>query len=196
MRKTTFFVLFYFLFCFFANAQTSSHLAFRGIPIDGSLYDYTTQLRKLGYAEIARQKDGVLLKGTFAATPDCNIFVGTTKENIVYGVAVEFPEASTWSELQGTYNTLREMLTKKYGQPANTEEYFQSSYPLKDDDMKFSYVKWDRCKYITTFETEKGNIVLEISHREVDFLEIAFVSLSYIDKQNILKKESSAYDDL
>lgn len=91
------------------------------------------------------------------------------------------------------YDNLKRLLTEKYGKPNEVVEKFQSSIETEDDKSKMYEVKFDRCKYITTFETEKGTIQLSIEHEGVSK---CFVRLAYLDKINGETIKKQALDDL
>ena len=56
-----------------AQNQTSEHLTFKGVPIDGKLSEYVLKMQKNGFTHVST-KDGVaLLKGDFAAYKGCTI---------------------------------------------------------------------------------------------------------------------------
>jgi hypothetical protein len=54
-------------------------------------------------------------------------------------------------------------------------------------------VRFDRCKYYTTYEAEKGSIVLSIEH---DGVTSCYVLLEYYDKINGDIIKAKAIDDL
>ena len=54
-------------------------------------------------------------------------------------------------------------------------------------------VRMDRCRYLTTFETPKGEIQLTIGHESISS---CFVVLSYFDKINGDVIRAKAMDDL
>ena len=81
------------------------------------------------------------------------------------------------------------MLNEKYGQPSESVEEF-STYEPKDDGSKMIQVQLDACKYVTTYETDKGTIQLSIKGDTSS----AFVILAYFDKINsdIIKAKAKA----
>ena len=83
------------------------------------------------------------------------------------------------------------MLTEKYGQPFEIVEKF-STYEPNDDGSKMILVKLDACKYVTTYETDKGRIELSIKGDNSG----ALVLLSYFDKINGAIINATAKDDL
>ena len=172
------------------NADASPHLAFKGVPIDGTLSEYVSKMKQNGFTQVDT-KDGVaMLKGDFAAYKDCIVGVATLKEkDLVSKITVIFPECDTWSSLSSNYFSLKEMLTEKYSKPSKCVEKFQSDLQSKDDNSKMYEVGFDRCKYYTIYETEKGSIVLSIDHN-------GFVRLSYYDKINSDIIKAKAIDDL
>ncbi len=177
-----------------AKSETSDHLTFKGVPIDGTLDEYVTKMKKSGFTHIATESGIAMLKGDFAAYKNCIVGVSTLKQkDLVSKVTVIFPEQDTWSSLSSNYFSLKEMLTEKYGEPAESEEEFQSSIQPRDDHYKMYEVEFDRCKYISTYETDKGSIQLSIDHEGVTS---CFVRLSYFDKINGEKIRTKAIDDL
>lgn len=175
-------------------SQSSNHMTFKGIPIDGNLSDFTTKMKQKGFSYLGTQDGIALFNGEFAAFKDCTIGVISSKStSTVSKVAVMFPECDTWSRLYGNYSQLKDMLTQKYGEPTENIERFDSYSEPRDDNSRLHELRMDRCKYVTVWETEKGDIELTIDHS--DFYS-CFVRLSYWDKINTEKVTSSAIDDL
>ena len=175
------------------NAQVE-HMAFKGIPIDGSLSDFTLKMKQKGYVHQGTQDGIALFSGEFAAFKNCVIGVVSSKSTgVVNKVAVAFPENETWAQLYGTYNRLKEMLTQKYGNPVEVVERFDGYSEPNDDNSRMHEVKMDRCKYETSWTTSKGDIEIRISH---EGFSSCFVVLSYWDEINTEKVKNSAIDDL
>jgi len=178
----------------YAQTQSSDHLLFKGVPIDGTLNQYVSKMKQNGFSLI-ETKDGLaLLKGDFAAYKDCIVGVVTLKQkDLVSKIAVIFPEHDTWSMLSGNYFKLKEMLTQKYGEPSDCIEKFDTDYEPDDDNDRMYNVKFDKCKYYTEYETDKGSIILSIEHEGVTS---CYVLLSYYDKINGEIIKANAIDDL
>lgn len=178
----------------FAQTQSSDHLIFKGVPIDGTLNEYVAKMKQNGFSLIDT-KDGVaMLTGDFAAYKNCIVGVATLKQkDLVSKITVIFPECDTWSLLSGNYFNLKEMLTQKYNAPSNCVEKFDSYSEPDDDSGRMHAVKFDNCKYYTTYETDKGSIQLSIEH---DGVLKCFVMLSYYDKINSEIIKTKAIDDL
>jgi len=177
----------------FAQIQSSAHLTFKGVPIDGTLNEYVSKMKQNGFTHTGTENGVAMLTGDFAAYKNCIIGVATLKQkDLISKITVMFPEQGTWSYLSSDYFSLKEMLTEKYGKPSDSTEKFDGSQP-RDDNSKMYEVQFDRCKYYTTYKTEKGSIRLSIEHNGVTS---CFVLLAYYDKINseiIMKK---AKDDL
>ena len=180
-----------------ASAQTKSdsskHLSFKGVPIDGTLDEYISKIKK-GEFEHKGTKDGVaFLNGEFASYKNCVVAVSTMKQkDLVSKIGVMFAERETWSALSGNYFNLKELLTEKYGAPSESIEEFQN-YTPEDDGSKFTQVQLGSCKYYSTYETEKGTIQLSIEHADITK---CFVKLMYFDKINSEVVKKQALDDL
>ena len=66
------------------------HMTFKGIPMDGNLTSFVSQLKANGYTELLTQEDAVALSGNFAGKDDCTVFVlGTNKGKVVWKVVVQ-----------------------------------------------------------------------------------------------------------
>ena len=176
------------------NADESPHLAFKGVPIDGTLAEYVSKMKQNGFTQIGIEDGVAMLKGDFAAYKNCIVGVATLKQkDLVSRITVIFPKCDTWSSLSSNYFSLKEMLTEKYGKPSECVEKFQTYSEPRDDGSKMYEVEFDRCKYYTTYETKKGRIHLSIEH---DGVMSCFVMLSYYDKINSDIIKSKAIDDL
>jgi len=178
-----------------ASAQTESpHMTFKGVPIDGTLKEFTTKMVQKGFTSVGIENGISVLQGDFASYKDCIIGVTSMKQrDLVSKIVVIFPECSTWQALSSNYYTLKVMLTKKYGNPSEETEKFETYSEPRDDNSRLHNVKFDRCKFVTIYETEKGFINLRITHG--DSLD-CHVSLVYIDKMNGELINEDAMDDL
>jgi hypothetical protein len=190
--KITLFFLIYLTVCNYTYSQTSEHLVFKGVPIDGTLKEYVSKMVQEGFTNLGTKDGTAILNGEFAGYKDCNIGVATLKQkDLVYKIAVLFPDNETWSTLSGNYFDLKEMLTEKYGNPSDVIEKFDvPSYSQpRDDNDKMYKVKVDNCKYYSIWKTDKGEIQLSIEHES---LIRCFVRLSYFDKinSNIIKAKA------
>jgi hypothetical protein len=176
------------------NTESSAHLAFKGVPIDGTLREYILKMEKNGFTQMSTEDGIAVLKGDFASYKNCIVGVATLKQkDLVSKITVIFPECNTWSSLSSKYYSLKEMLTEKYGKPSDNVEKFQSDSEPEDDNLKMIKVKFDNCKYYSTYETEKGSIQLSIEH---DGIVRCYVMLAYFDKINSDIIKAKALDDL
>jgi len=193
--KKIFITLIVTLIALTSFAQTESpHLSFKGVPIDGTLNEYIQKMKQKGFDYLGAEDGIAILSGDFAAYKGCTIGVSTLKKkDLVSKITVIFPDCKTWTALSNNYYTLKEMLTEKYGEPADVIEKFQSYSEPRDDNGRMHEVKMDRCKYITTFETPKGSIQLYIGHNDMSS---CYVLLSYFDKINGDVIRAEAIEDL
>ncbi|GAA4907045.1 hypothetical protein GCM10023313_07250 [Mucilaginibacter defluvii] len=175
-------------------AQTTEHLSFKGVPIDGTLNQFISKIKNIGFTHLGTESGIAALKGDFAGYKSCIVSVGTlSQQDLVYKIGVAFPEKDTWSSLSGDYFNLKEMLTQKYGKPSDVVEKFDGliSEP-KDDESKFRNVKYDKCRYNSIWTTKNGDIELSIAYKNFS----CYVKLAYFDKENSAKIKAKAIDDL
>lgn len=176
-----------------AMAQ-SDHLTFKGVPIDGALADFSQKLAEKGFKQVAREGNGMLMKGTFAGKENCMALASRLdNKDLTYSVAVIFPDMDQWRQLEGLYLELKEMLTQKYGKPASVVEEFQGYSQPRTDNSKLTMLQLDQCNFVTVFETDKGTIKLMLAHQSIAS---CYVLLGYFDGINSALSASAAYDDL
>lgn len=171
-------------------AQPSEHLLFKGVPIDGTLDEYVSKMEQNGFNHMGTEDGAALLTGDFAGYKGCSVSVSTLKQkDLVYKIMVAFPDKETWSTLSGNYFDLKQLLSEKYGKPSDVAEKFDVQIDINDDNSKMYHVKFDRCKYFSIYETEKGTIKLSIEH---DGVSRCFIRLTYLDRTNgnIIKEKA------
>lgn len=194
MKRNLFLLLFAIATLSTFAQTTSGHLAFKGVPIDGTLNEFISKLKQKGLTHIGTEDGTAILKGDFAAYKNCTVAaIALKQKNLVAKVGVMFPSLETWSSLSNNYFSLKEMLTKKYGEPTVCVEEFQNNFGKDDDNMKMHGVKMDKCKYVTGYTTEKGDIELQIKGSVMDG---CYVTLIYFDKINGEVIEAEAMEDL
>lgn len=170
------------------------HLSFKGVPIDGTLKQYTAAMVKAGFKSEGTQDGLSLLSGDFAGFKGCIVGVSTISNcDVVNRIAVLFPEKDTWSALMGDYEHLKDLLTEKYGEPEMVRERF-TKYHGNDNDLKMYAVNDDEIEWFTVFSTDLGDIELTLVGGT--FGHQARVRLSYYDRANSETVRQSAIDDL
>ena len=80
MKKILTSLVFAFIaMCSFAQIQSSDHLLFKGVPIDGTLNEYVSKMKQNGFTLTGTENGIAMLTGDFAAYKNCIVGVGTTK---------------------------------------------------------------------------------------------------------------------
>ena len=186
------------MFVLSSFSQTTEHLKFKGVPIDGTLNEYVAKMKQVGF-QLVETDDGVaLMSGEFAGYRDCLVGVKTLqKQNLVHEIVVVFPSQDKWSGLSYDYDRLKTMLSKKYGEPIECVEEFintPSYINLNDDNDKMFEVKNDHCNYYSIYDVDNGSIILSIVNDGV--LYGCRVKLFYSDKINSEKFDDAAMEDL
>lgn len=179
-----------------ALMENSDHLKFKKVPIDGTLDNFVSRMKRNGFKVVDKQKGIATLSGDFADYKECTVYVETLdRKDLVARISVTFPPQDQWGHLYGDYKYLKELLIEKYGKPSSCTEKFQGPYGLRptDDADRMFYVKQDNCKYNTKFKTSKGEIALAIGHDEGSS---CYVTLVYKDKINGSIIKQQAKDDL
>lgn len=169
---------------------TSEHLTFKGIPIDGPLNAFVAKMKAAGFKHLGTEDGRATFEGRFAGFSDC--FIGAeTQNNKVYMIAAIVAMKNDWPSLETAYQTLKNMLISKYGEPSTCIERFDSN--VSDQDvLKLLALAMGNCTYETIFITSKGQIRLSMT--SADFA--CSVGITYLDKINGDASFSSRVDDL
>ena len=193
MKKHLSLLLAYIFFASTLFAQ--QHLSFKGVPIDGTLKAYTDAMVKAGFHYEDTQDGIALLTGDFAGYKNCVVGVSTLENlDVVSHIAVLFPEKETWTAVLNDYETLKAMLTQKYGKPSDSQEKFTGYVGDNSNGFIMHALKEGEYVWYTTFTTGLGDIQLSIA--EGPKYATAMVRLVYRDKANGEKVRSAAMDDL
>lgn len=174
--------------------ENSSHLKFKGVPIDGTLKKFKSRMIRKGFKHLSMQEGTEVLEGDFADFKRCLIYVSTLdNKDLVSKISVEFPGREEWSELYGDYKHLKGLLVEKYGRYSSCTEKFQSYGGIESDFLKMHSLKMGECRYQTVFNLKNGSIRLQIKNRDMG---ICFVMLTYQDKENGAAVKEHAKNDL
>ncbi len=170
------------------------HLSFKGVPINGTLKQYTAAMVKAGFKNEGTSKDGiVILSGDFAGYKGCMVGVSTLSNcDVVNRIAVLFPEKDTWATLVYDYEHIKSMLITKYGNPdMNMEEF--TTYTGDNNGLKMHALNDDQVVWFTAWTTELGDIELSLVGGSYGK---GHARLMYLDKANSDAVKQSAIDDL
>ena len=176
-------------------AQSSEHLKFKGVPIDGTLNEYINKMKQAGFNHEVTEDGVALLSGEFAGYSDCIVGVKTLQKlNLVHEIVVLFPSQDKWAGLSYDYERLKTMLSKKYGEPDECFERFNApSYMIGDDNDKMYQTIMNNCEYYSIYSTDSGTIALKIDNEKYN---VCRVKLFYTDKINSEIFDNAAMEDL
>ena len=186
------------LFVFYGTytfAQTEDkHMKFMGIPIDGPVSDFVSELEKKGFT-ITNISEEYWMKGNFATYDNCKIGISYVKsDNKVYSVAVLFPEYDNWKSIYSIYELMKNNLIEKYGKPAScTEEFQDISSSTLNDRIRMELLTMDMTDFNTFFESGIGVIQLSIRRKDN---KNGWVLINYFDKKNFDIENNKIKDDL
>ena len=161
------------------------HLKFKGVPIDGTLESVTQNLEMQGFTRGDLLENVQILHGVFAGYNNCEIYVKSINgKDLVHTIAVCFETRHSWKQLFHDYMNIKDLLVQKYGDPDEVIEQFNKSYP---DEMKIIHL--DECRYISIFNLDFGQIILNLTQS-------GFICLMYCDRKNSRLNHQSILDDL
>jgi hypothetical protein len=174
-----------------ANAQTeSSHLLFKGIPIDGKISSFVAKLQQKGYVVADRPTpDKIMLTGKFSGEDVTLKVEAAQTSHTACCVYVFFPVCEKWVDLELFYKNLTSSYINKYGEPLDSKHEFLPPYDNPSSILQMQAVEEGKCNYSSTFRAEHGIII-------VDILNLKLVRAVYIDAMNYHLYETEQQDDL
>ena len=185
-------ILIAFLIITFSYTALSqnSHMLFKNVEIDGTLTDFISKMEKQGFQLFEKYDLGAAMEGTFAGKK-VSILIPCKSGELVWNVTVDFAEENVWSDLKHSYKHYKDLLSAKYGE-GESYEFFRQPY-YEGDGYELSALKNEKCVYSTYYETDMGNICLEI-HKS------CCIRICYEEKQKSsirnLKRKQQEYNDL
>ena len=217
MKKSLLLLMMVLLLALTSFAQTE-HMKFMGIPIDGSLKSFCSQLKKKGFDRDpyeTRRKDSRIYIGEFAGHNSKVFVYSDAKSNNVHSVIVNIPSYEEDVALS-IYNNLRQMLIEKYSEDVGVKEYkwLNERYADKILEGKLTELKWlyekkDDDGYDVTYivlprptpdniSNELGLITIKVQ-KDYSFVYKRTeynVVISYTDTQNYNLYHGNMQDDL
>lgn len=178
-----------FLCCLAITGFAQEHLSFKGIPIEGSVGSFCQQLRAKGFTQVAKNNNLTMFVGDFTGKNATVGVVATDDGKSVFSVVVFFDSSTEWNTLVETYDYYKNIYSRKYGEPAASEENNPSS-----SDSNFSLmheVYQGTVIYETIWEVPGGDI--ELSIEKSTEIHEGMVMIRYRDTKNL---ETKIQDDL
>ena len=164
------------------TCAAQEHLAFSGIPIEGSMEEFCLKLEEKGFDEWEIYDNLTVLTGTFTGR-EATISVFSDDEGVnVHSVAVRFTPAVEWKTLVDTYNYYKELYTRKYGNPKKVAEE-SSKVEAGALNPVLMFELWQgRVTWTSQWETTGGDI--ELSVEKTNKACEGAVVIRYRDAQN------------
>ena len=168
------------ILCILTVSAQTEHLKFMGIPITGTPIQMGEKLKAKGF--IFKEKldeDFRVYKGKFAGS---NVEVSVvSSNNLVWKILVEYPKASSFSELLSDYNEMVKQFKKKYNEPYDHFEFFSKPY-YEGDGYELQALKLNKCHYASFWKLDFGTICVEMA-------KYGRIWIGYEDKLNVKAKE-------
>jgi hypothetical protein len=176
--------IFFIIFLFsplFSLSQT-----FNEIKIDGALSSFVSKLQPKGYSVKKYFDNGAILKEN-GNSNETYVFV-TPKNKLVYRVVVYFPKQTNWYSLKNDYENYKNLMTKKYGSPDNTYEFFSKPY-YEGDGYEMTALSVEKASFYSFWDKEQDNIGISVGISKYEQIEISLDNLKNGKLQKSEKEE-------
>ena len=145
------FILVFLFVATFASAQC--YTKFKGIEIKGNIDAFGAQLEKQGFKVEEKAPIIYMYSGKFSGDEVALWVHCTVKTHTVYAVQVIFDDKDTRELIQNRYNSLKDLLAQKYGEPAEKDVPY-------GNDGEYEY-SGDIC---TRWKDNCGGVTLKNTH--------------------------------
>ena len=174
------------------NLMAQEHLSFKGIPIEGSMTEFCQKLRGKGFTSIGSENNLTLFSGDFTGQNATVGVAATDDGKSVFAVVVLFDPSKEWKTLVNTYSYYKDLYTRKYGNPANSEE---KNPARSDSNITLMYeLDQGRVVYNSLWEVTGGDIQLSIE--KTSGIYEGIVMIRYRDSQNVEAKIQKDLEDI
>jgi hypothetical protein len=136
---------------------------FIGIKVDGKINDVVEKFKGKGLrvTSSSTTPNVISMEGIVGnRNLELNI-VCTPTTKIVWKFAVYLPKQTLWTSLKSEYEEYLDLLTKKYGEPEKTYNFFSSPYK-EGDGYEMTAVAVEKCTY-SAFWPENLGLYIGIS---------------------------------
>ena len=188
MKKLLIIIALCFTSITIACAQDSEHFKFKGIPINGNISNFGSQLVAEGFTKVSDNK----YRGKFLRNDSVVAIVGDDN-NMIWRVAVFMATIDTWNDLESSFNGYIELYGEKYGAPNSTSKKF-SSYTGDDSWLKMDALHDGECFYNATWNLPQGSIEIRIV--EGTRSSTGRICIVYTDGANKTKVHQSDLDEI
>lgn len=167
-------------------------MSFMGIPMDCSSQQFSKKLQAKGFKFLEKDNSFDILTGMFAGDEAIIQLLDSKSGKKIPRIGVGYNLSSEWKDLVRQYNRLKELYTKKYGEPSYSVE--QNDAITDSNTSLMHNLSEGNAEYKTQWHLQNGWISLEIL-KAVNFSE-GLVSVMYVDRINDNAKEEGYLGDI
>ena len=171
---------------------TSQHMKFKGIPIEGSMTEFCRKLKAKGFTSIGQDGNVSLFTGDFTGREATVGVTAADDGNNVFAVVVLFDPSGEWNDLVNNYGYYKDLYTRKYGNPAVSDERNPSH--LDSNTGLMIQLQEGTVTYYSAWEVDGGDIQLSIEKSSEMYEGV--VTIRYRDSQNVEAKIQSDLEDI
>lgn len=179
------------LFLSISSLAQESHLQFKGIPIDGNYVDFAQKLIQKGFKQEEVTDYGIVLRGTFMATPEVMVTVHPEPvSKVVSYVVASIDAGDNWTSIEQKYYQIVDTYKQKYGEPKSHTEEFTTI--VEDDYDRLKAIRDNKCVYKSEWFVNNGGIGIALFYYQYTY----YVICGYMDEQNMMALKQSIIDDI
>lgn len=187
--KKTILILLSVLFSLSLSAQDDGggHMAFNGVPMEGSIRSYADRLIQGGCRLVEDGEDSLVLSGNHLDWKNVTIIVqGAPSDKEVYGVTVYVEAGRSWSTIEERYRETAELYRRLYGRPEDHVEHFSGGDP-GSDPKRLKALTAGKCNYMSLWNADGGSVIAAVHCDSSKY----YIACTYQDDANAAKAMSA-----
>lgn len=170
---------------------------FMGVPMIGAIDDFQALIESKGFTfETESNYNCRVLTGNFIGKKVLVLLEPSSKGDI-YRSGIVFTDGglrfTSWDSILQVYNTVKRLLTEKYGKPKSMKENFKCFPYPENKEEKLIELANGNCEYVCMFEI-RGKV--SSSNLELDGVQIGSVELHISDDRTVVLNYLGFVNDL
>ena len=165
---------------------TSFGQTFDGVKIGGTMAQMRFKLEQKGYKLDEVKNNAVWMKGTLANKKVSVGIIGSLKSKTVWKVVAFFDSKNDWYSLKNEFESINNILAKKYGETESCYRFFSTPY-YEGDGYEISALANDKVTFACYYKNkEEGKLTLSI---EINSSACILLSYENIENTILMNKE-------
>lgn len=175
------------------SSEIPCHILFKQVPVDGSLEEFTSNLRAVGMSFLGIRDDEALMEGRFAGVDGAKVRAFASG-GVTWKVVADLPAFENWTSVKKQYLFFKRSLASKYVVEPKSVERFPAYCPEGSAREHVAF-REETATYTSEFSVPNGTVTLSVLPVTAGAGRL-FLRMEYVDELNSMLRDSELFDDL